>query len=179
MLCAALAGAQLSGAPAVAVTPASGTAAAVTNSSVKVAVRRVTESQYRHIIADTFGPDVKISARFEPEKREDGLFAIGTAQLSLTSSGFEQYFALANSIADQTISGKQKITLPCKPADAAKADDACAHQFIEKIGLQLFRRPLTEAEISVRVKSAALGASQSQDFFTGLKVPLVSLLVAP
>jgi hypothetical protein len=179
ILCAAFAGAQLPGTLAVAVTPVSGAAAAVTSSSVKVAVRRVTESQYRHIIADTFGPDVKLSARFEPEKREDGLFAIGTAQLSLTTSGFEQYFALANSIADQTISGKQKITLPCKPADAAKADDACARQFIEKIGQQLFRRPLTESEINARVKAAAVGANQAQDFNVGLKVPLVSLLVAP
>ena len=178
MLCAALAGAQLPGALAVAVTPGA-SAATVTSSSLKVAVRRVTESQYRHIVADTFGPDVKISARFEPEKREDGLFAIGTAQLSLTSSGFEQYFALANSIADQTMGGKQKMTLPCKPVDAAKADDACARQFIEKVGLQLFRRPLNEAEIQARVKAAAIGAGQAQDFYTGLKVPLVSLLVAP
>lgn len=38
------------------------------------------------VIADVFGPDIKIDARCEPEKREDGLFAIGSAQLSLTSS---------------------------------------------------------------------------------------------
>src|SRR5690606_1453961 len=66
---------------------------------VKVGVRRLTESQYRHAIADTFGDDIKISARFEPEKREEGLLAVGSAQLSITGSGFEQYFALANSIA--------------------------------------------------------------------------------
>ncbi|HYM34665.1 MAG TPA: DUF1592 domain-containing protein [Steroidobacteraceae bacterium] len=157
-----------------------GTFASAADDTLKVAVRRVTESQYRHIIADTFGPDIKISARFEPEKREDGLFAIGTAQLSLTSSGFEQYFALASSIADQALSDKQKESLvPCKPADVAKADDACARQFIEKFGSRLFRRPLTQAETQARLKSASVGATQAKDFYAGLKLPLVSLLVAP
>ena len=50
----------------------------------------------------------KINARFEPEKREDGLLAIGAARLSLTSSGFEQYFALASSISDQVLEEKRR-----------------------------------------------------------------------
>jgi hypothetical protein len=147
---------------------------------IKVSVRRVTETQYRHIIADTLSPDIKISARFEPEKREDGLFAIGTAQLSLTSSGFEQYFALASTIADQAMSEKLRDkVVPCKPADATKADDACTRQFVEVVGQRLFRRPLTEAEAQARMKSATVGAIQSKDFYTGLKLSLVSMLVAP
>ena len=61
--------------------------------ALKVAVRRLTETQYRHTVADVLGPQIKIEARFEPEKREEGLLAIGSSQLSLTSAGFEQYFA--------------------------------------------------------------------------------------
>src|SRR5215471_13722960 len=72
--------------------PASGQA-----EPIKVALRRITETQYRHTIADVFGPEIKINARYEPERRVDRLLAIGSAQLSLTSSGFEQYFALASS----------------------------------------------------------------------------------
>jgi hypothetical protein len=48
---------------------------------IKVALRRITETQYRHTIADVFGPSIKINARFEPEKRVDRLLAIGSAQL--------------------------------------------------------------------------------------------------
>ncbi len=145
---------------------------------VKVAVRRITETQYRHTIAEVFGPQIKINARFEPEKREDGLLAIGSAQLSLTSAGFEQYFALANSIAEQVLGDKQRTVL-CKPGDPAQADDACARQFIERYGERLFRRPLTEPETSARLKVAAMGARQSGDFYAGLKLALTSLLVAP
>src|SRR5215472_9408635 len=75
---------------------------------IKVALRRITESQYRHTIADIFGPEIKINARFEPEKRVDRLLAIGSAQLSLTSSGFEQYFALASSMSDQVLDEKRR-----------------------------------------------------------------------
>ena len=146
---------------------------------IKVAVRRITEAQYRHTIADVFGPDIKINARFEPEKREDGLLALGSTQLSLTSSGFEQYFALASSISEQVLSQKRAAVLTCTPADATKADDVCARRFIAKQGERLFRRPLTASELLARVKAAASGARQTGDFQAGLRLALTSLLMAP
>ena len=147
---------------------------------IKVAVRRLTESQYRHAIADVFGAGVKINARFEPEKREDGLFAIGDGQLSITTGGLEQYYALAASIADQTLDEAHRdATLGCKPVDPSKTDAACARQFIAATGERLFRRPLTEAEITARVATAAKGAAPPGDFIAGIKLALTSLLVAP
>lgn len=147
---------------------------------IKPTIRRITETQYRRTIADIFGSGIKINARFEPEKREEGLLAIGSAELSLTSSGFEQYFALAGSISDQALGEKQRTTsVPCKPADPNRADDACARQFIESYGERLFRRPLTESETLVRLKTASAGAERTGDFYAGLKLALTSLLVAP
>jgi Protein of unknown function (DUF1592)/Protein of unknown function (DUF1588)/Protein of unknown function (DUF1595)/Protein of unknown function (DUF1585)/Protein of unknown function (DUF1587) len=154
--------------------------AATPPASPTVAVRRLTETEYRHSIADLFGPDIKINARFEPERREGGLLAIGSSQLSLTSSGFEQYFALATAISGQALGEKQRATMVgCQPADPAKADDVCAGQFIAKYGERLFRRPLTAAEQSVRLRTASLGATKAGDFYAGLKLALTSLLVAP
>jgi hypothetical protein len=146
----------------------------------KVALRRITESQYRHTIRDVLGPDIKVEARFEPERREDGLLALGSAELSLTSSGFEQYFALGSAISGQALSDKRRESfVGCTPQDPARADDACTRAFLENYGARLFRRPLKEAEIAPRLKSAALGANQSGDFYAGLKLALTSLLVAP
>jgi hypothetical protein len=162
-------------APAQAPRPPSGLTA-----PVKVALRRITETQYRHTIADVFGPEIKISARFEPEKRVDRLLAIGSTQLSLTSSGFEQYFTLASSISDQVLGEKQRAaSVPCKPADPARADDACARLFIQRYGERLFRRPLTKSEVSARLRTASLGTQQTSDFYAGLKLVLTSLLLAP
>src|SRR5262245_19409158 len=100
---------------------------------IKAAVRRITETQYRHTIADVFGPEVKINARFEPQKREDGLLAIGNAHLSLTSSGFEQYFALASSIAEQALDEKKRAkSVPCKPAYHVQSDTDCAATIVDR-----------------------------------------------
>jgi Protein of unknown function (DUF1592)/Protein of unknown function (DUF1588)/Protein of unknown function (DUF1595)/Protein of unknown function (DUF1585)/Protein of unknown function (DUF1587) len=160
--------------------PADSGANAAAATPIKVAFRRITESEYRHIIADVFGPGIKIEARFEPEKREDGLLAVGDAALSLTSSGFEQYFALATSISDQALSESRRAALiGCAPANPTQADEACARQFIEKYGELLFRRPLNASEAANRLKAASFGAKQSTDFYAGLKLALTSLLVAP
>lgn len=154
--------------------------ASVEAKPVKVALRRITETQYRHTIADVFGPSIKINARFEPEQRVDRLLALGSAQLSLTSAGFEQYFVLAGSISDQVLSEQQRAaSVRCKPADPSRADDACARVFIEEYGERLFRRPLTRPEILARLHAASAGAKQSGDFYAGLKLALTSLLLAP
>lgn len=147
--------------------------------SITVAVRRLTESQYKNTIRDLFGDGIEINARFEPEQRENGLLAIGSATLSLTSSGFEQYFVLASSISDQVLGEERRASImPCEPRSNV-SDSACATEFISHIGSQLFRRPLSDAEIAARVQTAELGASQAEDFYAGLKLALTSLLVAP
>jgi hypothetical protein len=148
--------------------------------TVKVATRRMTESQYRQAISQAFGPGILINSRFEPEKREDGLLAVGVAQLSVTSSGFEQYFALAQNISGQVLDpAKRAALVPCQPASATAADNACTEQFVRKYGDILFRRPLTQGEVAARVTAASAAATKSGDFYQGLRVALASMLAAP
>jgi hypothetical protein len=145
-----------------------------------MSVRRITESQYRHIVEDTFGPGLAINARFEPELREEGLQAIGNAQLSLTSSGFEQYFSLASALATQIVDEKTRDQrLACRPADPKAADAACTRQVVARYGQGLFRRPLTEDEIANRVAIAEAGTKGSGGYYEGLRLALTSLLVDP
>jgi hypothetical protein len=88
------------------------------------------------------------------------LLALGSAQLSLTSSGFEQYFVLASAIAKQ-------VAARDRPEQCASSE--CARQFIAKYGELLFRRPLTEQELAARSAVAV----------NGFELALTSLLVAP
>ncbi len=143
-----------------------------------VGVRRLTESQYRNTIADVFGPEITINARFEPERREDGLQAIGNVRLSVSTTGLEQYFSVARSIADQVMAdeGRDRI-IGCQPASVD--DRACAESFIKSRGMHLFSRPLTDGEIEARLAIWSEGAQQKGDFHEGLKLALVSLLVDP
>ena len=145
-----------------------------------VAVRRIDDSQYRQTMADLFGADIEIAGRFEPDQRRDGLMAIGSADLSISSGGIEQYISMGRSISDQVLDEKRRLKFaPCKPANEKAADDACTAEFVRDHGRKLFRRPLTDAEVASRVSLANAGAAKVGNYWTGLKLAFVSLLTAP
>ena len=119
-------------------------------------MRRLTEQEYRNSIADIFGKDIFVQGVFEPGKRIGGLIEASAAILSVTPVGFDSYSKMAAGIAVQVTSEKARGRLiPCKPASATGADDACAAQTFSHYGLMLFRRPLTADELQSRVKLAA------------------------
>ncbi|MFO0689103.1 MAG: DUF1592 domain-containing protein [Myxococcota bacterium] len=145
-----------------------------------IAMRRITADQYRQTIADVFDPAIEITGRFEPDTRKNGLLAVGTAWVGITPAGFEQYDAMARRIAEQVLDPERRARfVPCRPADAAKPDADCAAEFVRRIGLRLFRRPLAEEEVASRVALARTATERLGDFHAGLRVVLASLLVSP
>ena len=143
-------------------------------------MRRLSESQYRHTIADIFGSEVSITGRFEPAVRTAGLNAVGAGHASVSAAGMEQYYAMAASIADQALAKDARArVMPCAPAAENAPDDACARAFLTKYGRLLFRRPLTEPELAQRIALARDVGAQRGDFYGGLRESLISLLAAP
>ena len=142
-----------------------------------VGVRRLTEQEYRNSIADIFGKDIVVQGVFEPGKRIGGLIEASSAILSVTPVGFDSYSKMADSIAVQVTSEKNRGRLvPCKPQSATAPDDACASQFFSEYGLMLFRRPLTGDELKSRVKLAENMTRATGNFYTGLRYGLATLL---
>ena len=142
--------------------------------------RRLSQEQYRQVIADLFGPSIKVGGRFEPDIRRDGLLAMGASQVSVTASGLEEYDKIARNIAAQVVSEQHRDTLiPCKPANTKAADDSCATQFLTETGKMLYRRPLTPDELSSRVKVANDAAAGLKDFYSGLGISLATMLESP
>ena len=140
-------------------------------------VRRLTPSQYLQIVSDVFGPDIKIGGRFEPDIRQDGLLAVGTSRISVSVSGLAQYDTMARTIASQVVDEQHRGALvPCKPADVKQADEACAKQFLSKAGRMLYRRPLTEHELQVRVAAATDATKTLKNFYSGLSLSLAGML---
>ena len=145
-----------------------------------LAMRRLTEAQYRASIADVLGADVVVAGRFEPDNRRDGLLAVGASFVSVTGAGFEQYDAIARGVAEQALDAAHRdALLPCTPRAATQSDDGCAEQFIRVVGGRLLRRPLTDADVAPRVALAAAGATALGDFHAGLEPVLASLLLSP
>src|SRR5690606_6484345 len=69
--------------------------------------------------------------------------------------------------------------IPCRPASIEKADEACATQFVTKVGRLLFRRAMTDEEVSLYVDQAGAAAEQLENFYDGLEVALEGLLLSP
>jgi hypothetical protein len=145
-----------------------------------VTMRRLTAEQYRNAIEDAFGKSVEVSGRFEPDSRRDGLNALGASLVAVTPSGFEQYEAMARKIADQVTSPELRADiLPCEPAASDAADNGCTTQVIRQFGRVLLRRPMETGDIEARTALAEVATAEQQDFYAGLRLALISLMVTP
>ena len=145
-----------------------------------LALRRITQDQYKTIIADVFGADIKIGGRFEPDIRKGGLLAVGTSEITVTPAGFEQYDGMARTIAAQIVDEQHRAQLlPCEPVKAGALDEACEKQIYAKIGRLLYRRPLTDEEVAARVAVAKAGTDRLGDPWNGLAMSLAGLLESP
>ena len=147
---------------------------------VAVDLRRLTESQYRQVIADVFGADIAIGGRFEPGVREAGLLESGASLVSVTASGFEEYEKMSRAIADQVVDEKHRALLvPCVPERVGGPDDQCARNFLAPVGRLLLRRPLSEHEIATQVAVARSATEKAGDFYKGLSLSLAGMMTAP
>jgi hypothetical protein len=159
---------------------ANGFAANSGNAGGPVAMRRLTQSQYRQIVGDIFGPSVKLGGRFEPDLRDAGLLAVGASQVSVTSSGFEQYDQMGRGIADQVVNPSHRaLFITCRPASPTEPDDVCARDFLSKAGRLLYRRPLVPEEIDTFVAGARAATTKVHGFYDGIGYALAGLLEAP
>lgn len=155
-------------------------AADVSGDVPEVVTRRLTTQQYHQAILDIFGPTVKVGGRFDPDVRDGGLLAIGSAKVSITATGMERYDLLARGVAKQVVDERHRASLiPCTPANVHDADVKCATEFLTRTGRLLYRRPMSQREISERVGVAVNTAHAAKDFYNGIEVALATMLVSP
>ncbi len=142
--------------------------------------RRLSPAQYRTIIADVFGRDIKIGGRFDPGVRVDGLLEVGAGQVSISPAGMEQYDSMARSIANQVVDERHRnILIPCEPENIERPDDSCAQKFLSDVGQLLYRRPLTGLELELQVSAAREATAIEKDFYKGLALSLAGMLSQP
>ena len=146
-----------------------------------VAMRRMSEAQYRNAIADIFGPDIQVAGRFEPIMRPvHDMIATGAMDSAVSPAGLEQLDAIARNIATQVFDTVHRGQfVHCTPKDEKAADPECASQVLTPLGRYIFRRPLTSGEQTAYVKIASDAATQTGSFYKGLELSLASILVSP
>ena len=154
--------------------------AAPSRDGTPATMRRLTQEQYRNVIADIYGPDINIAGRMDPDIRKDGLLEIGATEATFTPGNLEQYDALARGIAGEVLAEKRRAAfMPCKPASPTAVDAACAKEVITSAGRLLFRRALTDKETTLYTGLANSAAEKVGDFYKGLEFGLASLMESP
>ncbi len=153
--------------------------AAISGASLR-RLRLLTTAQYLNTLAYVFGPDVRPETHFAPVQRTDDLLGVGTSLAGITSSQLEIYQKTAASVAAQVVSpGARAFLVPCTPASDTARDDACARQFLVKVGRLLYRRPLDPERLAEFVTEAGEGAARLKDFYAGLGAAVEGMLVSP
>ncbi len=143
-------------------------------------MRKLTESQYRATVADIFGSETQVVARFERDLRAEGLQAIGSSEAGISPFSIEQFSAAAMSVAEDVLSEQRRAnTVPCSPSATTEFDEQCAIQFVDLYGPQLLRRPLTPEQRSRFVNEARISQQHLGDFYQGLKFALVGIMTSP
>jgi hypothetical protein len=142
--------------------------------------RRLTETQYRNVIADIFGPKITVGGHFDPLVRTNGLLQVGARVAPVTPAGFEEYDRLARAVANQVVAPENRdFLMPCAPQSPTSADEKCARQFYSSVGELLYRRPLTATEIEGPLALAKAATDKAGSFYEGLAAGLASMLEAP
>jgi len=149
--------------------------------SQQVTFVRLTSSQYRNTIHDIFGESIRIGGNaVSGGVREAGLMAVGGRKLTLSASEVESYEVIALDIATQVLQPSRRATLlHCLPEDDSAVDNDCAAQFVNAVGLHLFRRALSAIEIDSYVAIAQSATESLGDFYRGLQAALVGMMVSP
>jgi hypothetical protein len=143
-------------------------------------VSLVTTDQYLNSVRHVFGPGIELQLQFPPFERTEGLLANGAAIAGISGSQLEQFQGAGATVAAQVVDPTHRdFTIPCKPVKDEEADDACASNFLSKVGRLLYRRPLSDDELAVFVTSAGAGAKSLKDFYAGLEAALEAMLISP
>jgi hypothetical protein len=135
-------------------------------------LRRLTRTEYAHVVSDVFGVSDGVATGLSEDERVDKVFASNiSSPIALVQ--VRQYLDAAESVA-----GKVKLA-SLDTCDRGKlGDDGCAKQFIQKLGRRAYRRPLEAAEVA-RYATLFSAESKAEGYEPGLRLIVQAMLQSP
>jgi hypothetical protein len=152
----------------------------LTTASASVA-RRLTRSEFAHLVRDVLGDDGVAVARFladDEYKPFDNDYTVQRASRAL----IESLEATAEEIAALAVTPENRgKVVPCTPTGAGDAQ--CLRATIEQVGKRLYRRPLSEQQVTAYLTlqsfATEANAEAPRDFYTAVDLVLRSMLQDP
>ncbi|QDG53322.1 DUF1592 domain-containing protein [Persicimonas caeni] len=137
-------------------------------------VRRLTNEEYVNTVGDVLGVDIAdLRARLPGDSYVAGFknTAIG---LSVSGRRIEQYAHIAGEVAERldpdALGERASCTL---------GDSACERAFLRDLGLQLFRRPMTDAEVERFARLFRVVESEGDGFERAARLVVEAMVQSP
>jgi len=152
----------------------------LTTASASVA-RRLSRGELAHVLRDVLGDDTSAPANFlndDVYRPFDNDYTVQVASSAL----IESLEALAEDVAARAVlpANRGKI-VPCTPT--GPGDAACLKSTIQSVGLRLYRRPLSDEQVSAYLTlqsyATETNADVPHDFYTAVNLVLRSMLQDP
>ncbi len=140
-------------------------------------VRRLTQSQYNHTVADLLGDQTRPADQFPQEDYINGFTNQAEGQ-SIPPVLAEAYNHAAEKLARNAFRGGDRNRLiPC--VAKSDTDPECMQRFIREFGARAFRRPVLDRELARYEKLFSAEAGASKDFTAGAQVVVEAMLQTP
>jgi hypothetical protein len=143
--------------------------------------RRLSRTELTNLVRDVLGDDSGAAAKYLAEdvyRPFDNDYTVQQASSAL----IESLEATATDIADRAVSATNRAkVVPCTPA--GPDDAACLRKTIETVGQRLYRRPLSEEQITAYLTLQKYATENTpgvtHDFYTAVDLVLRSMLQDP
>ena len=119
------------------------------SAGTRALTKLITAEQYSNSLSYIFGPGIDAQVQFAPVARSEGLLANSLATAGVSGGQVQTIQSIAASVAKQVVDIENRQHLvACRPESINGPDQACATQFVSKVGRLLFRRALSDDEIA-------------------------------
>jgi hypothetical protein len=137
-----------------------GSAPAVEPPSYK-AIHRLNATEYNATVADVLGTSLAPANGSWMVYEINGFDNMASVQ-HVSTDDFQRFFDAAGTLADESFA---RADFKTKFITCTTSDDACVKDVVSKLGLRLFRRPLTDSEVGnfKAVYTAAQGQGESHE----------------
>lgn len=138
---------------------------------------RITNAEYRQSVLDVL--ETSSTGPLPDDARSLGSVRLGAGSSSVSSSAAVTYEAEAGAVSRRAFSdaGRARRLTGCTPTGVV--DDGCATIAVDRLGLRLFRRPLSVEERGRFVSLAGVAAAHVDSFDGGLGLAISGMLQSP
>jgi hypothetical protein len=141
----------------------------------------LSRTELTNLVRDVLGDDSGSTAKFLAEDQY-GPFDNDYTLQHASGALIESLEAMADDVADRAVSAANRAKIvPCTPT--GPGDAACLRRTIETVGQRLYRRPLSEEQITAYLTlqsyATEVNADVPHDFYTAVNLVLRSMLQDP